>query len=78
MFKETVTIDDDHPMIVRVTATDECNGMYVAEKSNDHFVVKELMGGRSNATFDWEVSGKRRGYENTRMEPYKSDEASSK
>jgi hypothetical protein len=77
MFKETVTIDGDHPMIVRVTATDECNGMYVAEKANDHFVVKELMGGRSNATFDWEVSGKRRGYENTRMEPYDSDEGSS-
>jgi hypothetical protein len=78
MFRETVTIDGDHPMIVRVTATDECNGMYVAEKASDHFVVKELMGGRSNATFDWEASGKRRGYENTRMEPYESDEGSSK
>jgi hypothetical protein len=78
MFLETVTIDDEHPMIVRISPTAECNGMYVARKADDHFVVRELMNGRSDATFDWEVSAKRRGYENVRMESHKSSEASSK
>jgi hypothetical protein len=27
------------------------------------------MGGQSNATFDWEVAAKRKGYEEVRLEP---------
>ncbi len=69
MFLETVTIDDKHPMIVRISPTAECNGMFVAKKADDRFVVRELMKGRSDATFDWEVSAKRRGYEDVRMRP---------
>ena len=70
MYLETVTVDARHPMIVKITPTAECNGMFVAEKGTDYFVVKELMGGSSNATFDWEVSIKRKGYEDVRLEPY--------
>jgi len=70
MFLETVTIDEEHPMIVKLTPTDECNGLYVAEKRGESFVVRELMRGVSNATFDWEVSVKRRHHENVRMEAY--------
>jgi hypothetical protein len=30
--------------------------------------VRELRGGTSNATFDWEVAAKRKGYEDVRLE----------
>lgn len=70
MFLETVTNDDAHPMIVKITPTDDCNGMFVSVKSTDHFVVRELMRGRSNASFDWEVSIKRKHYEDLRMEEH--------
>ena len=33
------------------------------------FTVKELMGGYSSATFDWEVAAKRKGCEDERLEP---------
>jgi len=70
IYMETVTVDARHPMIVKITPTAECNGMFVAEKGTGYFVVKELMQGASNATFDWEVSIKRKGYEDVRLEPY--------
>jgi hypothetical protein len=66
---ETVTIDADHPMRVQVTLTGDCNGVYVAEKTATGFTVRELRGGASNATFDWEVAAKRKGYEDVRLEP---------
>ncbi len=40
---------------VIVTPTEMCNGICVLQKSKDHFVVKELMNGKSNASFDWVV-----------------------
>jgi hypothetical protein len=70
MFLEMVTIDDNNPMIVKITPTAECNGLFVAEKHDTGFVVKELMQGRSNASFDWEVSIRRRGHEDVRMNPF--------
>jgi len=66
---ETVTIDADHPMRVQITLTGDCNGVYVAEKTATSFTVRELRGGTSNATFDWEVAAKRKGYEDVRLEP---------
>ena len=48
---------------VQVTPTADCNGLYVAEKSNSTIVVKELNGGTSGATFDYLVNGIRKGYE---------------
>ncbi len=66
---ETVTIDADHPMRVQVTLTGDCNGVYVSEKTATGFTVRELRGGASNATFDWEVAAKRKGYEDVRLAP---------
>jgi len=54
---------------VPVTLTSECNGMYAAEKTATSFTVRELRGGTSNATFDWEVAAKRKGYEDVRLAP---------
>jgi hypothetical protein len=70
MFLETVTIDDNHPMLVQITLTADCNGVFISEKTATSFRVKELMGGTSDATFDWEVAAKRRGYEDERLEEF--------
>ncbi|MBI5646245.1 MAG: hypothetical protein HY962_04870 [Ignavibacteriae bacterium] len=70
MFLETVTIDEEHPMIVTLTPSGDCRGLYVARKGTDRFLVRELSGGRSSIEFDWQIVVKRRGYENARMESY--------
>lgn len=41
----------------------DCNGIAVVKKGPGSFAVKELMRGRSNAEFDWEVKAVRAGYE---------------
>ncbi len=66
LYRQTVTISEQHPMRVMVTLTDNCNGVYV-KKSGDRFTVHELMGGTSDATFDYKVICKRKGYESQRM-----------
>lgn len=68
MFLETVTINDSYPMLVQITLTADCKGVFVSEKTGGSFTVMELQGGISNATFDWEVCAKRKGYEDVRME----------
>jgi len=68
MFLETVTIDQNNPALVQVTLTSDCGGVFVAERTATHFIVKELMNGTSNASFMWEVSATRKGYESVRME----------
>jgi hypothetical protein len=65
-FLETVTIDTDNPMKVFVQLNDDCNGVYV-KKGVDGFEVIELQGGTSNASFDYRVLAKRKGYETQRM-----------
>ena len=67
IFLQTVTIDDDHPMIVFVSPTGDCRGLFVAQTTARSFVVKELCGGKSNATFSWEIAAKRKGYEGVRL-----------
>ncbi|MFA5061586.1 MAG: tail fiber domain-containing protein [Patescibacteria group bacterium] len=53
-------IDPNQPIKISVTLTSgEGNGVYVASKSANGFVVKELNNGNSNATFDWIVVAKR-------------------
>jgi hypothetical protein len=54
-------------LLVQVTLTSEANGVWV-EKSGAGFTVRELMGGSSDATFDWRVSAVRKGYEKWRLE----------
>lgn len=45
---------------VFLTPTDECNGLYVAEKSKMGFLVKELSHGNSTASFDWFVIARKK------------------
>ncbi|MBU0546259.1 hypothetical protein KKA13_03335, partial [Patescibacteria group bacterium] len=54
-------IDFGQPLKITVTLTSgEAKGIYVSEKRNTGFVVKELEQGASNATFDWMVVAKRK------------------
>jgi hypothetical protein len=66
IFQESIS--DKNPYVVILSPTSECNGLYVAEKNKDSFLVKELNNGQSNATFDYKIVGKRRGYEDIRLE----------
>ncbi len=68
IFLETVTIDEDYPILVQVTLTADCNGIFVSETTQSSFTVKELVKGTSDATLNWEVAAKRKGYETRRLE----------
>ncbi len=70
VFLELVTINEENPMLVQVTLTSDCNGVFIAEKTGSSFTVKELQGGDSSATFDWEVAAKRKDCEDMRLEIY--------
>ena len=56
-------VTGEEGLTVQVTPLEECNGLYIVEKSPERIVVKELMGGTSNARFDYLVQGVRKGYE---------------
>jgi len=54
-------INSDETLKVNVTLTSgEARGIYVKEKSQEGFVVKEVSDGQSGATFDWVVIAKRK------------------
>lgn len=59
-------VASEEGLTVQVTPLEECNGLYVAEKSPRRIVVRELLGGRSDARFDYLVQGIRKGYEGFR------------
>jgi len=48
---------------VQVTPAEDCNGLFVANKSRERIEVKELMGGKHNAKFDYLVTAIRSGFE---------------
>jgi hypothetical protein len=59
MFAEMIAADT---LLVQVTLTSEANGVWV-EITDKGFAVRELLGGSSDATFHWQVSAVRKGYE---------------
>lgn len=56
VFSEAVAIGEENPMMVQVTLTSDCKGVFVTDRTASGFTVKELEGGTSNATFFYEVS----------------------
>lgn len=55
VFAKNIYVDEDHPLKVYVTLEGECKGVYVTEKSQYGFKVKELNGGTSNVAFSYMV-----------------------
>ena len=66
-FLETVTIDEAHPLKVFIQLEGDCNGVYVANKTNTGFDVAELKGGLSNSPFTYRIVCKRKYYEDERL-----------
>ncbi|WP_159780656.1 hypothetical protein [Flavobacterium sp. 9AF] len=56
---KSLKIDDKHPLKVFIQLEGECNGVYVTEKSERGFKVKELNNGSSNVSFSWHIIGNR-------------------
>jgi|GEM_PF-1307238 len=57
----------DSGVTAQVTVLEDCNGLYVADKSAERIVVRELTGGTSDARFDYLVQGVRQGYEDLQV-----------
>lgn len=53
-------IDPEKPIKVNITLTSEALGVFISGKDATGFVVKELQGGASAATFDWVVIASRK------------------
>jgi hypothetical protein len=55
-------VTEEEGLTVQVTPREDCKGLYVAEVTTRGIVVKELMGGTSEARFDFLIHGIRAGY----------------
>lgn len=55
----SMKIDDKHPLKVFIQLEGDCNGVFVTDKSNVGFRVKELNNGKSNVSFSWHIVGSR-------------------
>jgi hypothetical protein len=55
-------VTEEEGLTVQVTSREDCNGLYVAEVTTRTIVVRELMGGTSDARFDFLINGVRAGY----------------
>jgi hypothetical protein len=62
-------ISDKTPLKIILTMTEAGNGLYVAEKTQTNFKVKELNNGLSNSAFDWLVIARRSGYDDPEVAP---------
>ncbi|HLD31060.1 MAG TPA: hypothetical protein VJB41_02580 [Patescibacteria group bacterium] len=62
-------ISDKTPLKIMVTLTEAGNGIYVAEKTQTSFRIKELNNGMSNSAFDWLVIARRSGYDDPAIAP---------
>jgi len=60
VLKESMKIDESHPLKVFIQLEGECNGVFVTEKSENGFKVKELNSGSSNIAFSWHIVGNRK------------------
>lgn len=72
-FLQTVTIDFSHPMRVFVQLLENCNGVYVTNRTATSFDVMELNSGSSNAEFTYRVVCKRKYYVDERLATEEED-----
>ncbi len=59
LYSANVTINAQHPLRVMITLNDQCNGVYVTNRTPTGFDVVELNNGTSNASFTYEVIANR-------------------
>ena len=75
-FVETVNTGMDYHVFI--TPNGNCQGLFVAEKTATGFRVKELRGGKSNASFDYRIVARRKGYEDIRLQELPGDASPNK
>jgi len=59
LLRSIIHVSNDHPMKVFIQLEGDCNGVFVTDKSNVGFTVKELNQGRSNVPFSWHIVANR-------------------
>jgi hypothetical protein len=65
-FAQTVNTSVDYHVFI--TPNGESGGLYVVNKTAGGFEVREQHGEHSNVGFDYRIVGRRKGYENVRLE----------
>jgi hypothetical protein len=68
LYANNVTINEKHPLRVIITLNDNCNGVYVTNRTTTGFDVVELNNGTSNASFTYEVIANRAALYNDKNE----------
>lgn len=70
-----ITIDPQYASVINLdkyhvflTPLGDCQGLFVTNKTQSGFEVRELGGGNSNISFDYRITAHRRGYEEDRLE----------
>ena len=59
VFAKNIVVNDQHPLRVFIQLEGDCKGVYVSNKTNSSFEVKELNGGNSNVKFMWHIVANR-------------------
>lgn len=59
VFTKNIYVDNKHPLKVFIQLEGDCKGVYVTNKSQEGFEVKELQNGSSNVAFAWSATASR-------------------
>jgi hypothetical protein len=78
LFLETVHIDDEHPYRVFLQMEGDCKGLFVSNKTETGFEVREIQGGQSDIAFSYRIIAKRKHYQDHRfgcdwMQPFEDN-----
>jgi hypothetical protein len=78
LFLETVHIDEEHPYRVFLQMEGDCKGLFVSNKTETGFEVREIQGGQSDITFSYRIIAKRKHYQDHRfgcdwMQPFEDN-----
>lgn len=56
---KNIVVNEKHPLRVYIQLEDNCNGVYVTNKTGESFDVIELSNGKTNAKFQYHIIGNR-------------------
>ncbi|GIV41033.1 MAG: hypothetical protein KatS3mg034_0343 [Vicingaceae bacterium] len=62
ILSRNIIVNDQYPLKVFIQLNDECNGVYVTNRTKNGFDVIELNNGQSNAKFTWYIIANRADY----------------
>lgn len=56
---KNIVVNEKHPLKVFIQLEGDCNGVYVTNKTQESFTVKELQNGNSNISFSYQIIASR-------------------